>query len=138
MSGVDGYGCQLQRSDMAESSPAFTSIAAVANVGGPELSRETYDATHHNSPDGWREFVGGLKDGGEVSLEVRYDPREHDVLVADLEDDEARDYRLIWPSITGAQWDFAGIMTGFSPEGPHDDLLTAEITIKVTGKPVLS
>ncbi len=137
MSGVDGYGCQLQRSDMAVA-PVFTSIAGVANVGGPDLQRETYDATHHASPEAYREFVGGLRDGGEVSLEIRYDPREHDVLAADLDDDVARDYRLIWPAITGAQWDFKGWLTGFSPEGPHDDLLTAEITIKVTGKPTLS
>ncbi|MGW4641806.1 phage tail tube protein [Sphaerisporangium sp. NPDC004334] len=137
MSGVDGYGCQLQRSDM-QVSPVFTSIAAVANIGGPEMEREAYDATHHSSPNGWREFVGGLKDGGEVSLELRYDPRLHDVLVGDFDDDEPRDYRLIWPAITGAQWDFKAIMTGFSPEGPHDDLLTAEITLKVTGQPVIS
>jgi predicted secreted protein len=137
MSGVDGYGCQLQRSDMA-AIPVFTSIAGVANVGGPELSRETYDKTHHASPDAWREFAPGLKDGGEVSAEIRYDPRDHDVLIEDFDDDAARDYRLIWPSITAAQWDFKAILTGFSPEGPHDDLLTAEITFKVTGKPVLT
>ncbi|MFG1873391.1 phage tail tube protein [Sphaerisporangium sp. NPDC049003] len=135
--GVDGYGCQLQRSDMADP-PGFAAIAGVVNVKGPEISRETYDSTHHASPDAYRQFVGGLKEAGEVSLEVRYDPRDHDVLIADFQDTEPRDYRLVWPAITGAQWDVKGIMNGFKPEGPHDDLLTAEITIKVTGKPVFS
>lgn len=137
MAGVDGYGCQLQRSDMA-GSPTFTAIAGVTNVGGPEIERETYDVTDHSSPDAWREFIGGLKDGGEVSIEVNYDPRVHDVLVADFDDELPRDYRVVWPAITGAQWDFKAIMTGFSPEGPHDDKLAAEVTFKVTGKPVLS
>lgn len=137
MAGVDGYGCQLQRSNMEES-PTFTAIAGVTNLGGPEIEREAYESTHHGSPDGWREFVGGLKDGGEVSAEVRYDPRVHDALIADFEDDEPRDYRLVWPTITGAQWEFSAILTGFSPEGPHDDLLAAELTFKVTGKPVIS
>ncbi|MGC5009748.1 phage tail tube protein [Streptosporangium sp. DT93] len=137
MAGVDGYGCQLLRSD-GQVTPVFTAIAGVTNLGGPEIEREAYESTHHGSPDGWREYVGGLKDGGEISIEVRYDPRVHDALVDDFEDTEARDYRLVWPAITGAQWDISAILTGFSPEGPHDDLLAAELTLKVTGKPVLS
>ncbi|GAA1015899.1 hypothetical protein Aple_010750 [Acrocarpospora pleiomorpha] len=137
MSGVDGYGCQLQRSDMG--SPAtFTTIAAVTNIGGPEIERETYESTAHDTPDAYREYIAGLKDGGEVSIELRYNPNEHDSLLEDLDDTEARDYQLVWPQITGAMWSFKAWLTGFSPEGPHDDLLSAEVTFKVTGKPVIS
>ncbi|MGW2547153.1 MerR family transcriptional regulator, partial [Kitasatospora sp. NPDC001574] len=32
--------------------------------------RDHLDSTTHGSPGGWREFVGGLKDGGEVSADA--------------------------------------------------------------------
>ncbi|WP_066373977.1 phage tail tube protein [Herbidospora mongoliensis] len=137
MSAVDGFGCQFLRSD-GESPATYTATAGVTSVGGPEIERENYETTAHDSAEKWRTFLGGLKDGGEVSLELRYDPRDHDTLIEDFEDDEPRDYRLIWPEITGAQWDFQAILTGFSPEGPFDDLLSAEVTFKVSGKPVIS
>lgn len=137
MAGVDGFGCLFQRSDMGGPA-AYATVAGVTNVGGPEIEREAYDTTAHDNPDTWRTFIGGLVDGGEVSLEVRYDPRVHDALLADFEDPEPRDYRLIWPDITGAQWDFKAVMTGFAPEGPVDDLLTAELTFQVSGKPNFS
>lgn len=137
MAGLDAFGTLFERGDGALPTEAFTALANVTNIGGPEAERETYDTTAHDSPDGWREFVGGLKDGGEVSLEVNYDPRDHDDLYEDFEDDEPRSYRIVWPNGLGA-WSFKAIMTGFSPEAPHDDKLAAELTFKVSGKPVLS
>lgn len=136
MAGLDAYGVMFERSDMA-GSPTFTAIANVTNIGGPELERETHDVTAHDSPDGWREFIGGLKDGGEVTLELNYDPSDHDVLVADFEDDNPRNYRLTWPNGIGDPWTFKAIMNGFSPEAPVDGKLSCEVKFKVSGKPVI-
>lgn len=141
MAGRDGFGVTLERSNMT-GSPVFAAIGNIVNVGGPEIERETYDVTAHDSTGGWREFIGGLKDGGEVSVELNYDPDIHDVLVGDFDDISARDYRLTWPTVegqaTGARWAFTAFMTGFAPEGPSDDKLACEITFKVTGKPTLT
>ncbi|MGW3724836.1 phage tail tube protein [Streptomyces sp. NPDC000851] len=137
MSGLDAYGIALKRSDMATPTPTFATIGNVTSVSGPEIERETYDVTAHDSVDGWREFIGGLKDGGEVSLEVNYDPRKHDALVADFEDATPRNYKLVFPQSLGT-WDLKLILTGFSQEAPVDDKLTAELTFKVSGKPVIT
>lgn len=136
MAGLDAFGTILERSDGA-ATPVFAPIGNATSVGGPEIERETLDVTAHDSPDGWREFVGSLKDAGEVSLEVNYDPREHDALVEDFDDIAPRTYRLTFPNGIGA-WEFPAILTGFSPEAPHDDKLAAELTFKVTGKPVIT
>ncbi|MFE9381776.1 phage tail tube protein [Streptomyces sp. NPDC007025] len=134
MAGLDAFGIALERSDMDETTPVFTAVANVTSVEGPEIERETYDVTAHDSVDGWREFIGGLKDGGEVSLEVNYDPRKHDELLADFEDTEPRDYKLVFPGALGT-WEFQAFIKGFSQEAPVDDKLSAELTFKVTGKP---
>ena len=139
MSGLDAFGIAFQRSDMATPTPVFTAIGNVTSVSGPEIERETYDVTAHDSADGWREFIGGLKDGGEVSLEINYDPDKHDVLIADFGDTTARDYKMVWPAAAGGgNWAIKAFLTGFSQEAPVDDKLSAELTFKVTGKPVIT
>ena len=136
MAGVNAFGTQLLRGDGAEPE-VFTAIANVVSIEGPEIERETLDMTAHDTPDGWREYKGGLKDAGELSCEINYDPAEHDALVADFEDDEPRNWRLVFPTTPAVQWDFAAVLTGFSSEAPHDDKLSAEITLKLSGKPTI-
>jgi len=137
MAGLDAFGTQLQRGDGATPTETFTAIANVTDITPPGIERETYDVTAHDSPDAYREFIGGLKDGGEVEIEINYDPREHDDLVADFADTEPRNYKIVWPSTLG-NWAFAAILTNFEPEAPHDDKLAASLTFKVSGKPTIT
>ncbi|WP_028472966.1 phage tail tube protein [Nocardioides alkalitolerans] len=132
MSGLDGFGTSLARGNGA-TPEVFTVIAGVTNIGAPGLSRETLDVSGHDSPGGYREHLGGLKDGGEISLDVNYKPSAHDLLVADLDDEEARRYKLIYPE--GTEWAVDLILTAFEATAPFDDKLTASLTYKVSGKP---
>ncbi|WJD99773.1 phage tail tube protein [Streptomyces antimycoticus] len=136
MAGLDAFGTQLQRGD-GGSPETFAAIANATNITPPALERETLDVTSHGSPDQWREYIGGLKDGGEVSIDINYDPRLHDVLVADFDDPNPRNYKVVWPGTLG-NWAFAAILKGFEPEAPHDDKLAASLTFQVSGKPTLT
>jgi predicted secreted protein len=136
MAGINGKNTQFKRGDGA-GTEVFTAIANVTNITPPGLSRETIDVTAHDSPDDYMEFLGGLKDGGEASFELNYDPAEHDVLVADFDDDAPRNYQIVFPDPAATTWQFAGIMTGFEVEAPYDDKLSATVTFKVSGKPNL-
>lgn len=139
MSGIDAFGIALQRGDGVTPTEGFAAIAKITNLSGPEIERETYDVTAHDSDDGWREFIGGLKDGGEVSVEINYDPDTHDVLVADFEDVNPRNYKMVFPTQAGGgNWAFKAILTGFSQEAPVDNKLSAELTFKVSGKPTIT
>jgi predicted secreted protein len=137
MAGLDAFGTQLQRGDGATPTETFSPIANVTDITPPGIERETYDVTAHDSDDGWREFIGGLKDGGEVEIEINYDPREHDSLVSDFADAVPRNYKVVWPSTLGS-WAFKAILTNFEPEAPHDDKLAASATFKVSGKPTIT
>ncbi|MCY0961574.1 phage tail tube protein [Streptomyces sp. H27-H5] len=137
MSGINGFGTAFQRGDGA-GPEVFTSIADTTNISGPGLSRETIDVTSHSSPDAWMEFIGGLKDGGEVSLDVNYAPAMHDVLIGDFDDVDPRNYRVVFPDPDTTTWSFKAVMTGFESEAPYDDKLAASLTFKVSGKPTIS
>lgn len=135
MAGINGFGTTLSRGDGA-GTEVFTAIGNASNFSAPSLSRNTIDVTAHDSTDGWMEFLGGLKDAGEFSADVNYDPDKHDSLVADFEDEAPRNYQFTFPN--GAVWEIAAILTGFSPEAPTDDKLAATLTWKVSGKPEIT
>ena len=94
MAGLDGFGASLLRSDMA-SSPTYTEIANVTSISGPSISRNVYDVTAHDSTNSYMEFIGGLKDGGEISFDLNWDPENatHEALFSDLDDVVPRDPR---------------------------------------------
>lgn len=141
MSGRDGFGTLFQRATGTAPGVTYETIANVTNIGGPERTRETIDVTAHDSPGGWMQFLGGLKDGGEISLDINYDPSEstHD-LDDDFDDAVPRNYRIIILPETDDEhtWQIAGIMTNCGDEFPYDDKMARSMTIKVSGKPELT
>jgi len=137
MAGIDAFGIALKRGDGATPTETFTAIGSVHDVKGPEIKRDTYDVTAHDSANGWREFIGGLKDAGEVSITVNYNPSVHDVLVADFEDTAPRNYKMVFPQALG-EWALRLILSEFSQEAPVDDKLSAELKFKVSGKPTIT
>lgn len=135
MAGFSAWGTQFQR----HNGTSFVTIAEATNISGPELDRDTIDVTSHDSPNRFREWVGGLVDGGEVTFEVNWDPTEHAVsLPTDFEDPLPRQYRILLPTPPGGNWTFSGFITGMGHEYPHDDKMSAEFTFKISGKPTFT
>lgn len=141
MSGRDAFGTQLRRATTLSPGTVFETIANVTSIGGPERTRETIDVTAHDSPDGWMEFIGGLKDGGELTCEINYDPAEttHDI-DDDFDDTTPRNWQVVILPETEDEhtWAISGILTNVGDEFPYDDKMARSITIKVSGKPVLT
>lgn len=128
-----GFGVDLLRNGV--------SIFEVVDLGGPSLSRDAVEKTHHKSPNRWREFIKGLKDGGEISITIQYDPQNatHAYsagLLADFANDTSNPtYSVVFPD--GTTWTLPGFVTGFEPAPELDDMFTADVTIKVAGQPTL-
>src|SRR4051794_4304177 len=93
MAGIDGFGTILKRGD-GEEPEVFTAIANLTTVEDGGRTRNTIDVTAHDSPNQYMEFVGGLIDPGEVTVDINYDPAVHDVLESDLEDTDPRNYQI--------------------------------------------
>lgn len=131
-----GHGVQFKIGNGA-TPEVFTAVAEVTNVTPPGMSRDAVDATHMDSPEKWREFVMGLKDGGEVELELNFVPGSATTLLLMAEIDAAvGNKQIVFPG--GQIMAFAAGMTGFTPETPLDDKMTASATYKVSGKPTLT
>lgn len=136
MAGLDPYEIALERGDGA-TPEVFTAIANVTEIDGPDTKRDTYDVTAHDSPDGYREFIGGLVDPGEVKVTVNYDPAEHDTLRSDFRDSAPRNYKIVNPN-SGGEMAFTALLTELATKAPVDDKWTADLTFQVSGKPVIT
>jgi len=134
MPGLDAFGVVLER-ETELGSGVYEAIANITSLSGPSISREQIEVTSHDSPDQWEEFVFGIKRTGEVSADVNYVPRIHDVLMDDFETPFPRGYRITWPDPDETVWEFQAGLTGFEPDAPFDDKLSATLTWKPSGIP---
>lgn len=140
-----GFGALIQKGTGSGSPEDFVTILGIKSISGPSITRDTHDTTVMTSPGGWREFIGGLKDGGEVSFTANWLPR--DTTQTDLQDEFDKDscesrsnWRIVVPACPGEPevfLEFAGVLTGQNIEIPMDDLMGFEGTIKVSGRPTL-
>jgi len=139
-SAVFAHGTLLKLGD-GGGPETFATIAEVRGISGPSLAADAIEATNHDSEEAWREFIGGLKDGGEVSFDINFIPDEgtHDASTGLASKVGYKDnYQLVFPTSPAVTWSFPAVLTGFEPTAPIDDVLTAAITLKVAGKPTLA
>jgi predicted secreted protein len=131
-----GFGV-LFKIGNAATPEVFTTVAEVTNITPPGLARDSVDASHEQSPSAWREFIPGMKDGGEVSFDVNFVPGSATtlLLLAEMEANPGNK-QIVWP--TGEIMSFVGFMTGLEPDTPIDDKMVATATYKVSGQPTLA
>lgn len=134
MSGLNAFGVKLYREENRGEGD-FEPIAQIESLSGPGMEREEIDVTAHDSPDAWREYVFGLKDAGEVDVDLNFSPNRHAELLEDYNSHFPRRYKIVWPDPFNTVWGFDAGLTSFEVEAPHDDKLEASATFKLSGKP---
>lgn len=116
--------------------PAYVEIPYSTAVMMPGIQFDTVDVTTNSSPNGFREFIPGLADGGEVTFTINWhdDETSHQEL---WEAQQARDvtqFQIALPQFdTNNLFDFEAFVTGLSIESPTDSQVTQAVTLKITG-----
>jgi len=120
-------------------SRAGVAIAEVVSIKPPQLKLDTPDVTTMEASNGFREFIGGLRDGGEVSLTLKFYPGDTGQygLLSDLEGAVKQSFVIALPNSV-ATWSFNAFVTAYNPDIPLDDAVGLEVTLKITGKPTLA
>lgn len=140
MAGLDAFGTELKRDTTGGGS--YTAIANVSDLSGPSRQRDAIETTAHDSPNQYREFVKGLKDGGEVTATINYDPSSAQIsaLDADFEEKPLRSYQIvILPGDANEYtWTFDALITDLGDSFPIDDRMERDVTFKISGMPTLA
>lgn len=129
MAAVNASGTSIAYGDGGDPEN-FTAIANVTNIDAPAPEVGEIDATAHDSPDDYMEFLPSWIDPGEASIEINYDPAEHNTIVAMLR--TVQNWQISFPD--GSTVTFPGYLQSFERGAPLDDKLTGSMTIRATGK----
>ena len=114
-------------------------VGSLTNIGGPGVSADTIDVTAHDSADAFREFVAGVLDGGEVSLEGNLvSASAGDTILTELTERTSTTCVIQYSTAVNACWKFEAIVTGFETDAPFDGKLGFTASVKVTGKPTFA
>jgi predicted secreted protein len=119
----------------------FTPVAQIRNLSGPTMGSDALDVSSHDSPNFDRQFLQGMKDPGEVTLELIFDPA--DATQAGAPDADSlldlyvrgvqNTFRITWSDTGATIWEFTAFVQSYETDGPFDDVLTASVTLKLSG-----
>jgi len=124
------------RTSAAGVTPAvYAEIGEAVSITPPNPTRETADTTHLKSPNGTREFIGTLRDGGEVTVMFNWTDAAYAKASALFLEDDVQGFRIDYPD--GATEDFNAIVTGKPGEPIEvDSVRRFSLPMKVSGLPV--
>jgi predicted secreted protein len=117
-------------------SSVMTAVPWCQSITGPDETFDTIDVTTHSSTGGYREFITGLADGGELTCTINWhdDEAAHTALQDALTARELTGFQLLWPGYDTLNLaDFDGYVTGLTRASPTDAQITRDLTIKITG-----
>lgn len=139
---IHAQGTLLQRGD-GLSPEGFTTVAEVGSISGPTLQADLIDVTNHSSPSRYREYIQGLKDGGELTFTLNFIPTEATQnastgVLSDWNTGARKNYRLRFPSSPTVDWILPIIVTNFEIGAEVENQLTADVTMKVVSAPTLA
>ena len=117
-----------------------TVVGNLTSIGGVSVSADTIDVTTLDNADGYKEFLAGFKDGGEVSLSGYFDYSDvgQKALYTAFESGTVTECTILFPTAMACKWEFDGVVTSIETSAELDGAISFSCTVKVSGKPTLS
>ena len=116
-----------------------TVIGEMNDIGGIKLKAESIDVTNHQSPNGFKEFIAGLKDGGEFPIQGNFVAGDAGqlALAASFESGATESFIVTFPD--GTEWAFSAVVTGIEiGKADMKGQISFGATLKISGKPVMT
>ena len=125
--GISGFGTTL--AGLAAGTLGHITSLSVGGLTAADLNRTTMD-----SPSGWEEFIAGLKNAGELTVDLLYETDNHDVVQGALGTSDT--WTITLPE--ASTFVCAGYVNNLGLEIPMDDLISQSLTIKLSGLPAFT
>lgn len=110
-------------------------VANLTSIGEIGVESEELDTTDLDSPNGYKEFIAGSKDAGEVSIAGWIkDETIVEKMLALAESQSVESWEVAYPS--GAKWTFSAFVKSFKDgEKSTDGVASFTGTLRISGKP---
>ena len=129
---ISGVGIQLRRYNSGTS--AWEAIAEILSYDGPNKKRDTIDVTNMDSTGGYKEFIGGFRDSGELKCPMNFTRDSYDLMNDDFESNTKQTYELAIPDDDNTTFSFLGLVTELAFKADTSKQITADVSIKVSGQ----
>ena len=126
--GISGYGTTFSGSVTGD-------IGFVRSVSVGGMSAGDINISHLDSPGAWEEFIAGMKDAGDISLDVVYERTNHAALQAALGGSN-ENWTITFPD--GSTFVCSGYINNLGVESPREDAITQSVSIKLSGAPTFN
>lgn len=132
MASLNSQGVLLKRGDGA-SPEVFTTIGEAKSIQGPGGSATEIDITNLSSTA--KEIQPGLKDEGQITLELNLDTSDAQQtgLRTDRDNQTLRNFTLTLTDSPATVLSFSAYVLGFSIAAAVDDIISASVTLRVSG-----
>jgi hypothetical protein len=130
---ISGWKFSIANAASPEVLTAVEEVRTVSNVG---KTNTLVDATNFDSPAGTREYIAGLADGDEVTVECNYLPSAtmQGIATSAVDNRQARQCRLTYTaSSPERRFTFTGVFLGYSVAPSSTEINTITFTIKISG-----
>jgi predicted secreted protein len=128
-----GTQMQIQTSSGESSSAAYTAISEINSITFDGMTRELIEVTSLDSVAGWREFIAGFRDGGNIAMNMNFTQAGYFDLLDLFNTDEAENFRLVLSDTSATTFDFAAWVLGLPINIQADDAVKSDVSLKVTG-----
>ena len=115
-------------------------VGGLSSIDGVSISSDEVEVTALDNSTGYREYLQGFKDGGDVPLSGFLDGADtgQDELYSLLESGTVTAMSIIFPAAIGKTWSFNAFVKEFSTSVDVDGAITFDVTLRVSGKPTLA
>lgn len=130
-------GSTIKWKNTASSTGDYVGVPEPKNVVVPQITQDYIEVTNLDSTSGFREYIAGLKDGGELGLECNYTPDGYDTANTYFTDGTVVDFLVTLPKsgtqTQGDTFEWSAVITPEMGDGPIDGEVTFTINMRVSG-----
>ncbi len=132
---ISGMGTKFYR--WSSDSSQWSEVAEINTISGPTKSRDTIEVTTLTTEGGYKKFITDMRDPGNVSLSMNFTRATYDLMNTDYESDDNQNYKIVLPDEDETTLEFEGMVMELPLNITVGDRITADVEIKVSGKPVV-
>lgn len=115
-------------------------VGGLKSIDGIDVNADSVEVTDLANSTGYKEFVAGFKDPGEVSVSGYMDGEDagQNEMYTLLNSGAIADCSIKFPAAIGKTWTFKAAVTEFKTGVDVSDAITFDAKLKISGQPVLA
>lgn len=114
-------------------------IGKLTKIGSPKVDTDEIEVTNMDS-EGWKEYLMGFSDGGEVSVEgyLQGDDEGQAEMVKLVDSKEIATAAIAFPGVSAPKWGFSAYVKSFETNAEYNGAVGFTASLRVSGKPTLT